>query len=386
MAPSGVFVLYAWTWPNYPADADAQLKAKLRPHRNIKRVSYQSELSPTTGMPHLQGYILCVMPCQKATALNYMPGPRTGPGTINGTNFFTSGKSKGPEHWDAYTAKDASYDSVAAIRTAWGHWDLSDVAQHEANCQKGKGQGNRSDHDFIGAWLRAGKSFEQLTDLAYTEEPDASMAMKLIMANGTQARMAAAASIRNRRTTATLDLECLWLWGESGSGKTRYAHDLAAERNQRIFTVPDPNGSSHFFDGLAGQEILLVDDFDGSSMKFRKLLTFCDIYPGALLPIKGASVYNTAKTIIFTSDSHPRDIFSKKAEELGADGIPKIVQLYRRFDSSKKLKRRVKNGQPDGIKQLFGAPVSESEDSDSEADDNPWALPAFMTAPGGQFA
>jgi len=390
MAPSGTFVCFNWTWPNYPPDVDAQLQHRLRPNRNVKRVSYQSEISPTTGLPHIQGYFFTVKPCQKATAMAYLPhsSPPV-PGTININNFFTSGKDKGFEWWDVYTAKDASYDSVGAIRRAWGTTDLSDVALHEAHCQKGKGQGNRTDCDFLFDWLRANKTFVDLVDLSRSDHEDARMAMKLVMANGTQPRMAAQASIFMRRKGADLNLECIWLWGASGTGKTKYAHDLAKARNQDLFVVPDPNGSSHFYDGLCGQEIVLYDDFDGA-IKFRDLIKKCDVYQGALLPIKGGSVFQTARTIIITSDKHPSRIYPNKVTEMGDDGLPLIMQLYRRFDSSKSLrKRRVRKGVPDGIRRMVHAPFSDSSDSEDDAtpvDPNPFSLPDSMTAPGGQFA
>ena len=370
MAPSGVFKVFNWTWNAYPSDADALLKAALG-RTNIIRVRYQSELSPTTSMPHLQGYFVVKHLCAKATAFAYMPTHIN----MTAANFFTSGASKGIAWFEAYTSKPESFDPGAAISTSWGSTCAADEVEHKANCQKG--QGVRTDLNFMGNWLRQGRDFKDLVDLAYSDGDGNETAMRMIMINGLQNRMATATSIHKRRKGADLTLECIWLYGVSGTGKTKYAHDLAAERGQSLFTCPDSNGNNMFFDGLAGQDIYLIDDFDGSGMKFKRLLKFCDVYPGAELPIKGASVYMTAKTIIITSSVHPRLIYSNMNDAQG-----KLLQLYRRFDSSKKLCSRVKRGEPDGIRELLG----ETDSEDSEKGSCSYVFDETSPfGPGGQF-
>lgn len=64
----------------------------------------------------------------------------------------------------------------------------------------------------------------------------------------------------------------LWLWGESGVGKTRFAYDqLPAEQ----IYIKD---GTQWWDGYTHQQCILIDDFDGR-WPFKDLLRLLDRYP-----------------------------------------------------------------------------------------------------------
>lgn len=93
-------------------------------------------------------------------------------------------------------------------------------------------------------------------------------------------------------------LEVIVYWGPPGTGKTRKVYEV--ERDDLFFV---PHGGQ-WFDGYAGQECVLFDDFDGS-IDYRLLLRLCDIYP-LTVPIKGGFVHWTPKRIYFTSNKEPQ--------------------------------------------------------------------------------
>lgn len=86
------------------------------------------------------------------------------------------------------------------------------------------------------------------------------------------------------------------LWGEPGTGKTRSVW----EKGLTVFPMPQPQGSSIWFDGYEGQDILLLDDYYGW-LPLHLILKLGDRYP-LRVPIKGGMVDFTSKYLYITSN------------------------------------------------------------------------------------
>lgn len=99
--------------------------------------------------------------------------------------------------------------------------------------------------------------------------------------------------LREPRTWPT---ECIILWGEPGTGKTRQVWDLGLS----VYALPQPQGSSVWFDGYTGQDVLLLDDFYGW-LPLHLLLKLGDRYPLSV-PIKGGMVRFVSKFLYITSN------------------------------------------------------------------------------------
>lgn len=110
------------------------------------------------------------------------------------------------------------------------------------------------------------------------------------------------------------------LWGETGTGKTRYVYDQIGD-NQRIW-VP---GDYEWFDGYTGQEIVLFDDFRGE-YPIQFLLKLLDRYPMSV-KIKGSFTKWCPKKIYITSNVSPEDWY------LNIDQRTRAA-LLRRIDNS----------------------------------------------------
>lgn len=113
----------------------------------------------------------------------------------------------------------------------------------------------------------------------------------------------------------------IWYYGKTGVGKsemwsknfnpeTHYKHNLACE----------------WWDRYKGQEICIFDEFRGQ-IKFSELLSLCDKHPHYVKRRGREDLPFLSKTIIITSSLHPEEIYrnSLHAED-------KMEQFYRRFE------------------------------------------------------
>lgn len=85
------------------------------------------------------------------------------------------------------------------------------------------------------------------------------------------------------------------LWGTSGSGKTRMAHELF-ESLYTVFDIKTP-----WFDGYDNEDVALFDECGKGMMNINYLKRLLDIYPMSV-PVKGGSVAWNPTTIILTSN------------------------------------------------------------------------------------
>ena len=88
------------------------------------------------------------------------------------------------------------------------------------------------------------------------------------------------------------EMEVLVYWGDSGTGKTRKAHE---DHPDAYFK---PHGD--WWDGYTGQETVVIDDFYGQ-MSWTFLLQLLDRYK-LMVPNKGGFHQFVSKRIIFTSN------------------------------------------------------------------------------------
>lgn len=95
----------------------------------------------------------------------------------------------------------------------------------------------------------------------------------------------------------------IWIHGPSGCGKSRMAQEIV--KGEDYYWKSD---NSKWWPGYDGHEIIIWDDFRDGACTFTEWLTLTDRYP-KLVELKGGSRQILAKTIIFTSIEHPRQVF-----------------------------------------------------------------------------
>jgi len=130
-------------------------------------------------------------------------------------------------------------------------------------------------------------------------------------------------ALRSMQTpTRTEPPTVLWLYGATGTGKTRSAVNFA-ER------YPCPDGywmsldSGQWFDGYMGQRVVILDDYRTSFCKFSMLLRLLDRYTISV-PIKGAYVPWVPSIIFITAPKKAADMWNLRTNE-------DLAQLQRRI-------------------------------------------------------
>ena len=123
-------------------------------------------------------------------------------------------------------------------------------------------------------------------------------------------------------------VEVIYIYGESGIGKTQKAKQLIKEyfekTNQKTFNLVKYENS--FWIGVSElSEVALYDDFRDSHMKPSEFINFIDynVHP---MNIKGGAIKNKYKFIIITSVQNPNDLYKNVQER---DEEPKKQWLRR---------------------------------------------------------
>jgi len=103
--------------------------------------------------------------------------------------------------------------------------------------------------------------------------------------------------------------------GYTGVGKSRWAHQYAHWHGFSMWTKKNTVANAQqWFQGYDGQDVILLDDFDGCT-PFRELLNWLDIYD-AQVDQKGGSAQLRNHTFIITSNQEPSAWYRESASTL----------------------------------------------------------------------
>jgi len=173
--------------------------------------------------------------------------------------------------------------------------------------ERPKGQGNRTDLDEACSILTNGGSIQELAlkhPTSYVKYVRGLTALSTMMSG--------------RREWKT---EVWWLWGPTGSGKSRWAWETHP-------TAYSKAGNTKWWCGYTDQATAIIDDFrPNKEMPFNFILNLFDRYP-LLLESKGGQVQCLFKTIIVTCPFSPDHVL----EQLEWVGIEQGAQMMRRID------------------------------------------------------
>lgn len=169
-----------------------------------------------------------------------------------------------------------------------------------------KRQGSRTDIETVKQMAMSGSSVKDI--ILKLEEPNY------------QAIRTAEKLVEYLRPERTSKPYIRWFWGETGTGKTRRAVELAeAEVKSDYWISMD---SLQWWDGYDGQRFIIIDDFRADFCKFHTLLRYLDRYR-VRVPIKGGYRLLVAENIIITSPFPPDETYRSRED---------VKQLLRRID------------------------------------------------------
>lgn len=283
-----------------------------------KYAVYQLEEAPTTGQLHWQGYIEFDR-TMSLTALQSLDG-------LEGAHFETRRGS---------AQQAADYCKKEGALTPFVEWGTI------------SNQGKRSDLHALFERARAASTLREVAE----EHP--------------------ASFIRyTRGITAVRTLyqvgrhwapKLLFYIGRSGCGKTRKAAESFPEA---YWKAPGT-----WWDGYDEHEVVIFDEFYGSSMPFSTLLRLLDRYP-IRVETKGGTTQFLAKTIIFTSNQHPSKWYDAEKTHQGPWAsnpfkrrIDEFGELYEWSDVTQQFIRT--NGHDPAI----GAPQNDNPFEIAEVDE-----------------
>lgn len=121
-----------------------------------------------------------------------------------------------------------------------------------------------------------------------------------------------------------------WIYGTTGTGKSRLAHEIARIYNEPIWTSNPPD--LKWFDHYDQHNFALFDDFRPKHCAFDFLLRLCDRYPLSV-PCKGGFTQWSPRVLFITTPHSVEDTFATRNEYKPED----ITQLRRRLSGVFKL-------------------------------------------------
>ena len=107
----------------------------------------------------------------------------------------------------------------------------------------------------------------------------------------------------DRRSFGPEGPEVWVLWGPSGTGKSRF---VAKRWPKAFWKSPE----AKWWDGYAGQEVVVLDDFKDYAMPLVDLQRLLDWYP-LWVEVKGRSVPMLAKVYVITANTDPEDWYRR---------------------------------------------------------------------------
>lgn len=218
------------------------------------------ETAPTTGTPHLQGYVYFANPV-----------------SLGGCKLKLVGAS-GHAHLEQ--ARGTPAEASAYCKKDGDHQELGKLPR----------QGRRTD---LARMFKAMKSGSRVIDLLESGDLSGPQAL------ATAERLSAYIPPRERP-----DVKAIWLWGDTGLGKTRFYHDMVAHHGIDPADAALCSLISRQID-YKGQRCVLFDEADGMDRWWLSFfLRFLDRYPLSIRVLYGHQAVCAVRCVI-TSHQDP---------------------------------------------------------------------------------
>lgn len=260
---------YCFTWNNYPEDHESKLKEL----EDVQYGVFGKEVAPTTGTPHLQGYLQFTKKIGFVTLQSKFPWS------------ITAAKGSPDQNFD-YCSKDGDF-------IEWG---------------TRKNQGKRNDIATAYERVRQGK-----------RERDIAEEFPVVHAKYHRGIERYRSLVDYDETKAFRTLNVSVYWGDAGTGKTR----SAIEQSEDYYILNAPTNGTLWFDGYQGEKTLIIDDFYGW-IKFHDILRILDGYQ-MRLPVKGGFCYAKWERVFITSNKRPSEWYPNIGDQRQIDALNRRI-------------------------------------------------------------
>lgn len=240
-----------FTFNNYTDEDEKKLQ-----NYDCSYLVYGKEIAPTTGTPHLQGYMQ-----------------------------FSKRRSFGAIHKEFPTMHVLKCDATDQDNYDYATKDNKAFEKGERREERSK-QGKRTDIDKVKEHIKKGGS---ANEIAF--ETRSYQALKF------------AQSLESCvQPPWRKNIKVTWIWGDTGLGKTRKAYEILGEDACKLRSL-------QWFNGYNGETKVILDDvrIREKSDDYNTLLEILDIYP-TRVPTKGGFVNWRATEIVVTSIYAPHSL------------------------------------------------------------------------------
>lgn len=125
------------------------------------------------------------------------------------------------------------------------------------------------------------------------------------------------------------NMECIFITGDSGTGKTTYAKQIASDRK---FSVYISSGSNDVLDDYQGQDCIILDDLRSKNMGLSDLLKMLDNNTASSVKSRFKNKVLECKLIIITTtktiDQFFNDVFDDAEEKETIKQLKRRCRLY----------------------------------------------------------
>lgn len=278
------FRAYCFTLHNWTADEREQLVALIQ--NKCKYGCFGEEVCPTTGRPHLQGYVyfpnkvtwnllkgisrrICIAVAKGNAEQNRVYCSKSGTPEPN-LVFFEAGTI--PEQ-----GKRSDYLELTR-QTILGTLDIKSVAKRYRETE------DEDDLKLISAFARHRKSMD-----------------------GLRAEMVAPRDFR-------VAIEVIWCYGPTNVGKSHWIRTEVDKEDH--FIIPAPTSRTHvpWFPRYRGESICVLEDFRSDKFSFNFLLTMLDKMPMKVMIGTGDFCELAATKFYVSCPYHPNECYPEESE------------------------------------------------------------------------
>lgn len=268
---------WVFTLNNYTEEQIDTIKTLSK--ENCRYIVFGKEVAPTTGTPHLQGYV-------------YFDHAKTMGGVkknIGINNIWLHVANGSPTANTTYCSKDGQVFEYGEKPSQGKRTDINEL---KIMILEGKSTVDEITIENPEAYHQYGRTLEKIEDISHRSK------FRTTMTKGT------------------------WITGETGSGKSHTAFKDYNPKTHYLFNTEDKG----WWDGYTGQKTVIINDFKGE-IKYGTLLQLIDKWPYTVPRRNRPPMPFTSEEVIITSIMKPNEVYHNLNAKDGIDQLLRRISI-----------------------------------------------------------